>query len=235
MYNVLICDDQPSVVQKVNRILRNEYNNSLFIFSTEDPRQVLVNKEMKPESIDILLIDIEMQKFNGIDIAFKLRELNPRVQIIFISAYHKYAQDIFAVDPTYYLQKPLELPSIKIGMQKAFENLEKYETVSITFMKNGRPYTIPLNNILYLESSKRQIIVHTINDSLTFYGKLSSVQDNHPIYFCRCHQSYLVNYNCIKALDPNAVTLKNGITIPVSQSKYSEVKKNYQRYLASLI
>ncbi|UKI23832.1 MAG: LytTR family transcriptional regulator [Anaerotruncus sp.] len=52
-----------------------------------------------------------------------------------------------------------------------------------------------------------------------------------PIYFFRCHQSYIVNLNKIATYEPYKLVLSNGAEIPVPPKKYGKIIKQYKAYL----
>ena len=87
---------------------------------------------------------------------------------------------------------------------------------------------LPLNDILYFESNKRVLIVHTKGEDYSFYGKLDDIEDSlKNDNFIRIHQSFLVNAFKINSVSKTEVTLKNGDILPVSKSKASAVKNAY--------
>lgn len=56
---------------------------------------------------DLLLLDVNMPDINGIDLAKKVKKINPSIKIIFVSAYGKYAIDAFGLHADGYLLKPV--------------------------------------------------------------------------------------------------------------------------------
>ena len=62
--------------------------------------------------VDIAMLDINMPDINGISLAAKLREVNPYIRIIFVTAYEKYAVDAFDVHADGYLLKPVNQESL---------------------------------------------------------------------------------------------------------------------------
>ena len=56
---------------------------------------------------DLLLLDVNMPDINGIDLAKKVKKINPSIKIIFVSAYGKYAIDAFGLHADGFLLKPV--------------------------------------------------------------------------------------------------------------------------------
>jgi len=68
---------------------------------------------------DIAFLDIEMWGMNGIELAKKLKEVNSKTNIVFVTGYSKYALDSYTVKASDYLMKPVT----KEAVNQALENL----------------------------------------------------------------------------------------------------------------
>jgi len=73
----------------------------------------------KENLCDIAFLDIEMWGMNGIELAQKLKEINSKVNIVFVTGYSKYALDSYTVKASDYVMKPVTKDSVK----EALENL----------------------------------------------------------------------------------------------------------------
>ena len=58
--------------------------------------------------VDLALLDIDMPDMSGLQLAEKIREIDPHISIIFITAFSRYALDAYQVHPTSYLLKPFD-------------------------------------------------------------------------------------------------------------------------------
>ena len=106
--------------------------------------------------------------------------------------------------------------------------LKKLNTSFFIVKTSSSVKNIPLSDILYFESNKRVLIVHTKNDEYSFYGKLDQVEKElDGKDFIRTHQSYFVNARKIKSVSKDSAELQNGEILPVSKSKASAVKNAY--------
>ncbi|MBQ9228703.1 MAG: response regulator [Eubacterium sp.] len=63
---------------------------------------------LKDNSADIALLDIEMPKMNGITLAVKIKELQPKLSVIFLTGYSHYALDALKIHASGYILKPIE-------------------------------------------------------------------------------------------------------------------------------
>lgn len=60
----------------------------------------------KNNFVELAVLDIEMPGMNGIELAKKLREIYPKIIIVFVSAYNNYLEDFIKIHADYYLLKP---------------------------------------------------------------------------------------------------------------------------------
>ena len=233
MYNVIICDHHLVTSIQIERMIRAAFPNQFDIFTTDNPRLLVNSRLVKMSELDILIIDTEIGNYSGISIAESIRRSNPSTQIIFESIHHEYAQDIFRVSPVYFINKPVDQEVLITAVSISLEHLKSADFDYILLNRNGRIYQFYVRDILYIESSKRKVIVHSSSLVLDFYYRLDEVEALLPVSFLRCHQSYLVNMSCIRFFVQNRLLLKTGEYIPVSQSKQSRVRKQIEEYSQS--
>ena len=84
--------------------------------------------------------------------------------------------------------------------------------------------------ILYLESEAHKILIHTLQGDRIVYDKLDSYEQRLEKTFTRVHKSYLVNMDWVYSISSKELLLKNQVKIPVSRSKYQQVKEHYFNY-----
>ena len=98
-------------------------------------------------------------------------------------------------------------------------------------------FRIPIRDVLYLESYRRQIILHGKEGSDTFYGRLGTIEkdlEQGSCPFIRIHQSYLVNPYGICRYHPDRVEMENNAVLPISEARQREVKQKYHEFLRRL-
>lgn len=65
---------------------------------------------------DIAFVDVEMPQMNGMDLAHKLKKINPCMNIIFVTAYKDYSMSAFELHASGYVLKPVTESAIKREM-----------------------------------------------------------------------------------------------------------------------
>ena len=90
---------------------------------------------------------------------------------------------------------------------------------------------IRFDEIKYVESYRRTIIIHELRQNTELVMKLDDFCKQAPDFFIRTHKSYLVNMNMIRNISNNRIELFSGETVPVAKAKYHEIKTAILRYL----
>lgn len=225
MLNIAICDDNKSFLKEFSNLVDSLVKEDHTIKSFSDPKKLQDFINENTNKIDIVITDIKMPEFNGIQLAKSIKPIHPYIHFIFVTAYVDFIQEVFSVNPVYYITKPVQKDKLEEAISLAKERIEQKKANTIKLKKNNTPLQIPIDEILYVESDKRRIIIHTIYLEENINVKLDELEKELPSYFLRCHKSFLVNMNMIYRISNNKITLFSNKTIPVAKSRYSEVKK----------
>lgn len=230
MIRVGICDDmleetirQKGMVERFGK--RFGVNVEILIF---EEGEELLQEIQTYGHIDILLLDIEMGGINGIETARIIRETDFQTVLIFISAYDQYCKEMISVQPFAFLDKPVKEKELEIVLKKVME-VKFAECERFLFSSQKHRYSMPLYQILYFESTVRQICVYCEKERYLFYGKLNTVEKEvgkSRIKFARIHVSYYINLNHIKEWNYDSVIMDDNMEIPVSK-KYRKMMKQY--------
>lgn len=226
MNSIAICDDELPVCTEIERTLepyQRKYKWNIEVFySGEKLYEALCAGEL----YDLIFLDIELGRINGVEIGRKIRnELNDeRVQIVYISARQEYAMELFTVRPLNFLVKPIVAQEIIANVEKAMKLSALYDEC-FEFQSGQNLYRISYGDILYFESHERKVDVYMKRRRESLYRKLSEVEESAPVNFIRIHQSYLVNRRYVKRWKYEEVIMINGKILPISQSYRSEVRR----------
>lgn len=236
MYRVAICDDNPFAVEYVNKIITAHFENEFKIYKYENPSvmELYIEDVLKGE-LDVLIIDIDLGRDNGIRVADRLKTKYPEIRIIFISGDIHYAGDIFETKPIYFVVKPISETKLVSAVRLALQDIESSSRELLSINTKSTLIKISIRNIKYIESRKRVAVIVEENIEREVYEKLDTIMKLLPDKFCQCHQSYIVNMDYVHQLDKFEFVLFCGARLPISQSKYYDVKKIFMKYLGDSI
>lgn len=125
MYKVLIVDDEPPFLEKLERIVTEYGNGCQVIGKVYSGRQAL--ELIEKEKPDIIFTDISMPVMDGIGLARRIREDLPDVYIVVISGYSsfEYAREAFRADAFDYLLKPIEQETVNSILDKLITGINE--------------------------------------------------------------------------------------------------------------
>jgi len=122
--NILIVEDETIVSIEIESYLLSLNYNVVAICSTADDA---VEKVME-NSVDLVLMDIYLDKSNGIEASKRIKQYQPNLPIIFLSAYmdEETINQAIAVNPQAYLMKPFNRKELAIAIRIAlYDNTKK--------------------------------------------------------------------------------------------------------------
>lgn len=180
---------------------------------------------------DIIILDIQMRFMDGMRAAELIRKMDSDVILIFITNMAQYALKGYEVQAMNYLLKPVTYFAFSQEIRKAVgfirERKKKYFFIRV---ENG---TIRLDSedVLYLESKKHQIIIHTQKESYTTRDSMKNLEQILSAFnFVRCNNCYLVNLAYVEGVMQNSVIVA-GDELQVSRPR----KKLFMDALADYV
>jgi len=147
--SVLIIEDNEDLCQTLADVLRKQGNKVRTAFTGEHGLSILGN-----DIIDLVLLDIKLPDMNGIDILQSIKEKDPDILVIMITATTDAHPAVEAMKKGAYdyLMKPFELDQLKLVVAKALETQSLKKEVSRLKSQQER---FP-DNELYGESKPMQ-------------------------------------------------------------------------------
>ena len=99
-------------------------------------------------------------------------------------------------------------------------------------------YTIPFDDILYMEKALRKIRIHTGGADrrhypyVEFYGKFEDVVGDLDKRFLYCHRSYVINMDKIVLMTRNTIYIEPNKSVYMGRETYAKARKIFRKYLA---
>lgn len=225
MICIAICDDDEKYAeQTAERIAGLSITHNLDL-DTEVYKSggALLGAAESGRYFDIIFLDIMLGGENGIDLAKELRELLPETLFVFLTGYIDFAVRGYEARAFRYLLKGSSKTEIEKTLLDAVNEVNKAPYFSFSYKQEL--FRVRKNNILYMESDKRLVIIHTVDREYRFYGRLDDAEELSG--FIRIHRSFLVNPQRLVSLTNEAAVLSDGTQLSVSSSYAKSAKKQF--------
>lgn len=234
---IVICDDELLQREELREYIIKvfeEVEEELELFIFESAEDVLKEKEILKDT-DIFILDIKMDKISGMDLAKIIRKENDISEIIFITSLVGYIQEGYIVRAYRYLLKPINYEELKTHLLTCINDINKKKYDFIFIENKGIINKLNINEIMYIEVSKKELTIYTKNRIYNAKSSMDKVENELKKFnFYRCHKSYLVNMKYIETIDKNQIVI-NGNTIPISKHRISDFKKKFTLMLGDII
>lgn len=216
MIKIGICDEDVIFTNKLHETISNilfpidEWTTQIFHTSEE------IIHAIETGEFDCQLLFMDIMIGEGLNTVRYIFEHEVNTDIIFITSSKDYVYESYHYHTFAYLLKPVSEADISVELQRYLKELN----VSPRFLpitSGGVRHNIPIHSILYIESNRHKVIVHTIKQDYICYQKLNELEellkkDN----FVRCHQSFLVSLHHVTDFTLTTLTIANK-EIPISR------------------
>ena len=231
MLSIAICDDDIQTTGRMEMLIekiakQNFTDTDIEVFWNG---KSLADAVVAGERFDIIYLDIEMDKEDGISAAKRIRTYDKNVLIIYVTSHENHMRESFAVRPFRFLVKPVSEEQMENCFKAAYEDINS-EDFYFRYSYQRINHKVPIRDILYFESNRRKVFIITEEESFELYGKLNEIEDSLKackVSFLRVHQSFLVNYKHVKGQAYDFVIMDNGKKISISEDRRKMISEQY--------
>jgi two-component system, LytTR family, response regulator LytT len=227
---ILVIEDEASIQDRIVRLskkaLGDQLKNIQACDSIDEGLQII-----KSQIIDLLLLDLNLNGKDGFDV---LREVvSQSFHTVVISAYPERAIEAYDLGVLDFITKPFD----ELRLKKAFDRVSgktrsgrDHFAKFLAIRKFGLIELFPIDQINYIRADGGYSQLYMLDDRKEMHDKmLKDLCELLPTRFERVHKSYIVNMNQVKGITSKGshkhfVILQNDIEIPLSRSKYKELK-----------
>ncbi len=235
MLRIGLCDDEVAELAALERLVSDwgrERRRPLALRAFGSGEDLLLAAD-RGESFDIVFLDVYMGLTNGVEVARELRERDEACCIVFATNSRGHAIDGYGVRALQYLVKPLAREAVARALDQAVDQLgRRTERYALVRNRQGS-YRVPLREIRYVESRARVVVLHLgPRGELSFYGRLDDfARECEDPRLLRCHKSFIVNLDHVRAIENGGFLLESGESIRISM-KLAEARARFASYLA---
>ncbi len=244
MFEVLVCEDdilQKALITKyIANVILIENLDMKVAVSTINPSDI-IDYVKNNTSTALYFLDVNLNvATDGISLAKKIREYDPRGFIVFITSrsetlyltfeYKVEAMDFIIKDDWDNVYTKIHDCIIDAHKKYSSKSTELQETFTFQ-MSDKKLIIVEYDKILYFETSKtsvHKVKIHAIDSIREFYGNLNDIESEiSKKHFFRCHKSFIVNLSKIESIDltENRLFLKHGDSCCASTRKIRKLTK----------
>ena len=237
---VVIVDDEKLARSVLREYLQKHTDVEIVADCANGLEAVKAVTEQKP---DLIFLDIQMPRLDGFEV---LELVGREVNVIFVTAYDKYALRAFDVHAVDYLLKPFSAERLAEALDHARAKIERNERPPVSeltaaarapgaklervLIRDGsHVHVIPVPKIDYIEAQDDYVAYRSEGKQYLKQQTLNEVEGTlDTTRFVRIHRSYILNVDRLAKLelyakDSHAAILQDGTRLPVSRTGYSRL------------
>ena len=220
MLKIIVVDDETEEHTRVRKIIKpllfkyEELTDPIFFDGYNDELKMQISSSFENGLIyDVIILE-------NLSIISHLSEIQKNSILIYVLDEKNNIFDHQNIYVNYYIRNLSLYEDLYQAFLKSKDFLlKKINTISL---KSGKiNYHIIKNNILYIESFRNYIVIHTSISNYTLRYTLKKIHKKLGNEFIQCHKSYLVNLNNVICIKENTIELKNEVTLPIG-NKYKQ-------------
>lgn len=233
MVSIAIVDDDKEDILTLERHIARyfaEKGGEYGIASFYDGSELM--RDYAPK-YDIVFLDIDMEKLNGMEAAKRIRDTDEHTAIVFVTRMAKYAIKGYEVSALDFIVKPVEYGSFALKFKRALEYVAKNSKQLMEIKQTSGTVYIDMSEIKYVEILKHYLIYHTERGDFKVLGALKSVAEQLPAdSFCLCNRCFLVNLRYVRGIGKSTAKVGDDELV-VSRYKRKEFVEALTRFWGS--
>lgn len=247
---ICYCEDETAQAQLLKAQIgkwADKHNTACRIDLYQSAEEFLF--KTKAYTYDLLFLDIAMSKMNGMELAGKIREKDPDVEIVFVTSDKSYVFDGYEVNALRYLVKPIEVKKLYEVLDLVSDHMKSEKKDYVVFKVENETVRIPTDDIAYVEACGHFVEIYRISggnvplkdsfahvlEVLNAAGKVRNAGGRGNLItgmelFVLAHRSYAVNLKMVDQIGRTECILSDGSRVPVSRNAYKRLNEAFIRF-----
>lgn len=235
MISIAIVDDEERERQKLRECLTFIEDDGMKFDVSEfgDAEEFLMKYE---PGYDIVFLDIQLGRTNGIDAAKLLRKVDRTVIIIFVTGMAQLAGKGYEVEAFDFIVKPIDKPSFALKVKRALVRLAPGCKAKILIRQDGDLISLNVNTLRYIESDGHYTVYHSPEGAFKEYITLSSAEKKVGQFgaFYRCNRGQMVNLKYVTAIRKDLVVLDGKKELSIARTQRNAFIQAYAEYMGGV-
>lgn len=192
-------------------------------------------EQIKKETIDLLVADIEMPNLSGYELADIIHSHALNIAVIFVTGNSGYAVHAFELNVHDYIMKPYSKDRLIKSVERLLEKSKSADIAGRLYLKRKNDiHIIQKKDIIFIERSGRSTTIYTKTGPVKTYQTLNELEGElRERDFIRSHRSFIINIHHVKNFSLYA---KNSYTVTfegieekamITKEKVDFLQENY--------
>ena len=228
--HIAIVEDDPNIQQQLSAYIEKFYEGDphryqLSVFSDGD--EIL---EDYRADYDLILLDIQMKRLNGVETAEKIRELDRDVYLVFVTNLANYAIRGYSVQAFDFVLKPVNYMMLRQLLQRIDKLVSARQQRYVTLPTDLGLTRIDVSQIFYVETEAHFLIIKTDQGEYRMRDTMKNMEAVLDKYgFFRCNNCYLVNLKHVERVDGSSIIV-HGEELAISRPRYKAFMETLTGY-----
>lgn len=252
MMRVLLVDDEPLALDRLKVGFDAIEGVEVAGTASDGIEAVEQIRALQP---DLVILDIQMPGRSGMEIARAMRPGEHRPEIIFVTAFERFAADAFEVEAADYLLKPVAFDRLRLGVERARRRralrdaegrVAELGATLAALRTDARPapavespydqgiwvpgrqgaVLVPVSTIDWIEAARDYVLLNTPLKSHILRARMNDIEQRlDPAAMLRIHRSHIVRIGAVVGVERPG---KGALRVVLSDGAVLQVGPNYQ-------
>jgi DNA-binding LytR/AlgR family response regulator len=180
---------------------------------------------------DLIFLDVYMGALTGVETAEVIREKDAQVVIVFTTTSDDFTREGYRLNAYKYMLKPIKPEDVVDSLELASLKRDKAQGATLGIVVDGKPVTLLLSDIIYVESNNRRSVVYTEEGEYATLTTIDALEKMLPApRFLRSHRAFIVNLDHVEDVDEDFI-MDNGARAYIRVKDFRKLKHAYDDYL----
>ncbi len=235
MITIAICDDEEKCRMDLLSALDYIEDNSNEKFSVESYSSgESLLEALNVKKFNIILLDILMEKgMDGLEVAKQLKMIGEDSLIIFISSYDERVKELFGMKTIAFIDKPVDINILEKNICEAINILKSSKGEYFYYKKSRSIQYISMDDIIYFESRRNRVSIHTNKYAEEFVYTISTVWEQLQTTdkFIMPHRSFIFNLKYINIKSDKVIIRDTGREFNIGNKFKEDTLHRYSKFV----
>lgn len=235
MTEIVLCDDNAEDIEAIKALAgefaaeHSEFPIRLSAFTSAEE----LLKAAGERGFDLYILDVMMPGMSGIELAEKIRAVDGRAEMLFLTVSREYAVEAFAVRASGYLLKPVSKAGFDEELLRSVRKLTNEKSAAITVKTKDGMRRIRLRELVMIESfDHTRTLTMSDGSVLETSATLSELFEDLSEYknFYMPHRAYIVNLDHAMGIKRCELLMPGNRRIPIPRRQYTVMRELFSNY-----